>query len=662
MRFLVEREERERGMVLVFVAGAMIAILTVTAMAIDLGAKRANRAGDQSVADLASLAAGSFLAGNGSATVVPNVNLACQAALNSAVTNVSDFDPAQTTTTTCAVFPADARVGCNEATAPVEVTFSDERHALTIRYPIPFAELADARFADTLGGNDGSSRCERMRVSFSQTQPTGFAAVVGVREQTTHATSVVRATTSQIGAGVAALVLLERVGCGALQNSGQAAVVVRSPSPQNPGVIQSDSAGQVGPCTTNANADGYVVYGGRLPPASGGGPSITAETSSGGVPGVIGIYALGLSTPGRGGGEFPGGLSVAPTRSAIASRRVVDEKYNGAGAQIASLHATAYPLTRWSAATAASFGYSVVTGTQPCRGVGIPAAALLAQRVFLDCTLFEPAVTVFPNATEVVARGPISIRNGNLLSLPNARAVFVRGNGTTAIDVQGKLLLHTAEAVPAAPDPFANGAPCSSRRGPGAGGTAAGWTELATFNGEIWIRGQARMCQTFVYMGRDASTYSQQTVTSSGIAPEGYPALVGCSSAQPCPKDGVDASWPIRVTGGGAIVDWSAPNRLATQPTAADFATNPFEDLALWSETSSTMVEMKGQAGSLSEGLFFLPNASALFQGQGAQPIQLNAQFIVRRLNLSGQGSLTLSPNAADAVLSQIPGAVAIIR
>lgn len=655
------RAHGDRGVVLILVASAMVGILGITALVIDLGAKRAARGNDQAVADLASLAAASFLAGDGGETVAPNAYLACRAAVTSATTNVPDFQPTQSPTSACAAFPADANTGCSSVTAPVDAVFSDATHRLTVRFPIPGDELSDGRFAGA-GANDGTNRCERMRITYSSTSPTSFARILGVDEQTTEASSVVRASSSQLAQGVAALLLLERVGCGALQNSGQAAVVVRAPSPEHPGVIQSDSAGQVGPCSSNSNADGYVIWGPQLPSGAGGGPSITAETSSGGIPGIIGIFSLSLPTPGRGGAVFPDGLNVAPVRASIGSRQAVDDKYNGTGGQIASLHSTAYNRTGWSAAAALASGYSVVTGTQPCRGLTIPALTLAATKVFFDCATYEPDVNIFPNATDVIARGSISIRNGKVLSLPRLRRLSVRGDGTTALDVQGKLLVNTGESVIAGPDAYANGLRCTTRRGPGGGGAVTDWAELATFNGEIWIRGQARLCQTFVYMGRNQSSYARQTVTATGVAPESYPALTRCAPTLPCPKDGVDTSWPIRITGGGAATDWSAPNQLSQQPLATDLAANPFEDLALWSETSSGSVEMKGQAGSLAEGVFFLPNASALFQGQGSQPIQLNAQFLVRRLNLSGQGSMTLSPNVSDSVLTPVPGAVAIIR
>ncbi|MGH9275879.1 MAG: hypothetical protein ACRDZU_14635, partial [Acidimicrobiales bacterium] len=105
-----------------------------------------------------------------------------------------------------------------------------------------------------------------------------------------------------------------------------------------------------------------------------------------------------------------------------------------------------------------------------------------------------------------------------------------------------------------------------------------------------------------------------------------------------------------------------APNQLNTQPTEAQLATYQFEDLALWAETSATNVAMKGQAGATSQGVFFLPNALGTFTGQGSQPIELNAQFIIRKINFSGQGLMSLRPNPADSVVTPIPGGLTVIR
>ena len=53
---------------------------------------------------------------------------------------------------------------------------------------------------------------------------------------------------------------------------------------------------------------------------------------------------------------------------------------------------------------------------------------------------------------------------------------------------------------------------------------------MATFGGSFDITGMARMCQTFVYMGHDASTYSRQTVTVNQTSPENYPTIAQCTA------------------------------------------------------------------------------------------------------------------------------------
>lgn len=662
----------DRGVILIVVAVAMVALLIVVAMTIDLGSRRSNRRTDQAVADLAALAAGSFLAGNGGPTVEANARFGCKAAAHSAIMNVPGFAPSQAIDTTCAAFPTNAATSCSETTTPIDAVFSDARYELTVRFPVPDSELSDARFTGGSGSNDGTNQCQRIRATFSETNPTSFARVIGVNLQYTVATAVVRASPQQLGKGVAALLLLERLGCGTLQNSGQAAVVVKAPTATNPGVIQSDSAGQVPPCSSNDadNAGAKVIYGPQLPASAGSGPSIVAENSADGSPGILGMYSLGLFPPGRGAAVYPLGLSHAPTKSSITSRQPVDDKYNGASAQITNLHTAAYPMTNWSSATATAAGYAIVN---ECDGSGIPLATLTAPKVFVNCDTFNvnTAALILPNASHFIVRGNIDIGNGGVLSLPAVKHFYVRGchyagcssgSARMALRVQGKLIVNSGETVNATPDPYVDGTKCSARRGPGAGGSTTNWTTLVTFGGDVSITGQARLCQTVLYMGRNTPTYSRSAVITTSVAPENYPSLAGCSPTLPCPKDGVDTAWSFVVSGGAPETDWSAPNQLAAQPDGSDFAANPFEDLALWTETSATNAAIKGKAGTNSEGVFFLPNASVLFQGQGTQPIALNAQFIARNVNISGQGTLTMTPNPHDSVLSPVPGAVSLIR
>ena len=670
------RADDDRGVALLFVALLMVAMLIMVAIVIDLGRERANQRADSSTADLAALAAGYYLSGHASSTAKPDPLGACQAAYNSAHTNQPSFSPAGGSapcSDPATGFPtADANT-CTVSTSPIQVSMTGGGYTLTVRWPIPSSELTDPRVSGA-EGNDGTDadRCQRIRVTFTLTDSTYFAGVIGQGTLTTSGTAVVRAKTDKVGQGVAALLMLERVGCGSLQTSGGGGsgegVVVQAPDATHPGVIQADTAGIVGssagpPLLTCGNgASGqpanYSLFGTALPSGS---PSITAQTSGdGSTPGIIGIYSLAVA--GRPGYQYPGGLSVNPVAGPVSSRQPADDKYNSlTNHQITTLHNTAYARANGSALA----GDTILSGNQECGGT-IAAAKLTATSYFVDCPTFQPAVNIFPNATTFVVKGNIQIKSGSVLDLPAARTIDIRGcavggcsgSNIFAIDIAngGSLFVNTGETS------SPGSVPCSSRRSPTytPAGSTTNWTAIATFSGPFNVAGLARLCQTFVYLGKDAPTYTRQSVTSTLTGTENYPVVTKCSATLPCPMNsGYNAS--VQVTGGSGVTDWTAPNQLATQPTDSDFATYPFEDLALWGETNSTS-NLKGQGGNNTEGVYFLPNGSAIFTGQGAQPIGENAQYFMRNLNVSGQGTLKLKPNPADAIVTPIPGQFALIR
>jgi hypothetical protein len=105
---------------------------------------------------------------------------------------------------------------------------------------------------------------------------------------------------------------------------------------------------------------------------------------------------------------------------------------------------------------------------------------------------------------------------------------------------------------------------------------------------------------------------------------------------------------PIDFNGGSGGLTWTAPNNLGSDPWGPRF-----EDLALWSE-SSVAHRIGGQAGNTLEGTFFTPYADPfVLSGQGSQ-FQTKAQFLTRRLELSGQAEVVLSPNPDRTTLIPI--------
>jgi hypothetical protein len=564
---------------------------------------------------------------------------------------------------------------CTAAT-PTQTIYASgaEPYQFSITYPVPDSAIADGRFAGGAGANDGERPCDRMQITLTRTNEPFFAGVMGVDSLEVSASSTVRAAMGQSGSGTAALLLLERVGCGVIDSSAPSGNGIRLlPSDgTTPGVVQVDSAGQVGfGCTTNTNASGFTAFGRAL--SSTGEPSILALPAPDGTPGIVGLRALAVG--GRPGHPVPEGISPDPTPSQVMSRAPVDLKYNGepddpnplsmGQRQISALHERSRHLVLKlrSAALATSERTWLVnngwTVYDACDGGAIPGT-----KVFVNCPAgFNAAPdsvggTRFVDATDVVFNGKVTVSNGSTLAFPNARRIYVRGCGAGStqcnggnfysIFVAGELRVNTGGDGLSTPA-------CSARA------SATNTTEIATYGGPFITTGTLRLCQTFVYLGQDQSTYTRRSQTQVNMAPDMYPAVAACTIAQPCPTDANTGDGWFRLSGGGSSIDWTAPNQIDRQPEPADFALHPFEDLAMWTESATTS-EVKGQGTSVTTGVFFAPNATVDFSGQATQTQPRNAQFIARRLLLSGQGTLVLRPNPADSVLIPLPGGWSLIR
>lgn len=145
------------------------------------------------------------------------------------------------------------------------------------------------------------------------------------------------------------------------------------------------------------------------------------------------------------------------------------------------------------------------------------------------------------------------------------------------------------------------------------------------------------LCQTTVLMSEG---YNSTTcpLPASTASPGNAPYTNSCAGA-------------INIGGQGSM-DWTAPNIVPGKAAQADW--DQLEDLALWTETSAG--NRIGGGGTMAvSGVFFLPNADPFsLSGNGTQSNGANAQFIARRLEANGQGTLFMKPNPYDVVT--IPG------
>jgi hypothetical protein len=278
-------------------------LLIITAVVVDLGMARETRRRGQSDADFAALAAGWYLAGNGSSGTVSDPQAACKAAVNSIATNVSDWPSAATASmnSQCEGFPSDA-ADCSSSTIHSAVSTNADPYALTIKWPVLDSEISRAGWNGSAGspapglGSEDGNLCERMSVNVQRRDPALFASVVGRSGETISATAVGRGTVDGNSFGVPALLLLQRTGCGSLQASGQGAIRLRSIN-QQPGTAHTDtSALTSGPnqCSNNNNSGGWGIYATSLPSALGQGPAIMVD-GVGSLPGKIQSYAAGAS-------------------------------------------------------------------------------------------------------------------------------------------------------------------------------------------------------------------------------------------------------------------------------------------------------------------------------------------------------------------------------
>lgn len=708
------RLDGDEGAIVIIGCFVLVGLLIICAIVVDIGLARTVKVSAQNTTDLAAVAAGYYLAGNGSASTVSNPRGACSAALNSVRTNVKDFPVAANLN--CNAFPDDAST-CTSSTAKITVAATNSNpYTLKVEWPVPDSDIRRSEFNGEVGkpANPGmgpldGAPCERMRVSMTRSSPAAFGGIVGSTGHNLKAETVVRGSQDTGGAGIPALLLLERSACGSLQVSGGGATVVEGAGTK-PGYIHTDTSalttGQGGPCTLNNNAGGWGVYGTSRPAAYGNGPSIIAK-GAGGSPGKIGTYAANPNVNGRSGYYYDpacnydvsvpscinSGLSVRPTPGRIVSRTPVDARYNKTGATyITQLHTNGWvrasasvPYGQATYTDPSGLVYKVVDPTQnggctQSNKVFQNAANGGADNWFINCPEFTASNVVF-RGFRFVFTGRLKVQNG-YLAFPLAVVVYVRGcppagcSGSNSFAIAsssgGFISMNTGETVTGVNPSTGTGsisvvastlntgvappvwpwiACLTSRLGPGAGGTWTRTTRVATFGGNINVQnGSVNWCQTTIYAGMNASSYTKHSVTSGG----------NCTAALPCPKtSAITTDLPtININSGSAApISWTAPN----QATDGVSSTNPYEDLALWTESWGSCT-IAGQGALLGAGVYFHPNCDFNYGGQTDNANGLNAQFIGRSLNISGQGVLKLKPNANDAISVPVAGDIYLIR
>lgn len=639
--------EGERGAVLVIVAMSMVAIMLIVALVIDFGFVRNTRQSNKSDADVAVTAG---LHGLESADGIPRPWAGVCAAATYALANRSDGaslapsyadgDGNVITGNPCAD-PARLNQPCvppTPATPTAKTTWA--RMLLTdpdglqidIRsgYVTPDPDFPED--AASYVGDDGASiwgGCDQLAVIVTEGDAAYFGGVAGSGGYDTRIRSVGRVTIGSITSEVVALLLLEQTECQTLVTSGNNTFVhVRATpigAPTRPGLIHANSNGTTG-CSGSSRAIEGSSACSAITNCGTAGPSIVAGNVSAAIPGRVGVRAVSAApsfatTPSCPDPAAPTSgctISPAPSDRGLVTRESVDARYLQ---RARNLKATASTETGRSSASATAAGYAVFancnTGTLPVDGAGRTSSAVAgSSRIFISGNCSASTVLFDSTITDIVISGSLSVGSGGILEAPSVRRFFVR-NG---VGVQGTLSVNRGTS-----------SSCAARTSAAPSAVTAFVVSSGPLDGGAQT--DLRMCSTFLF-----------------LADGPLPTVNGTAPANNTSTGRINLGAQTRL-------DWTAPNQTSLAIPNTDPLYDDFEDLALWTEFSGSCSAgsgpgIGGQGSVTATGIFFLPNACPfnIAGGGSGAVINADAQFIVRRMRLSGTVALTMAPNPANAV------------
>jgi hypothetical protein len=636
------RRRDEQGAVMVVTAVASIVMMVIVGLVVDLGQIRVDKRTNKGVTDMAARAGIARLQFGPWSGV-------CKARefLLRNADGFSSFDTGSETwsngaaqviaTNPCpAVANAPDATQCSAAVpstwAKLQATAGGGRFTVEIQsgYVLP-----DPRFPADASRGDPGTVCDNLAVILTESASPAFAQVGGGGSTAVGVRSVGRLNATETLDFVAALQLLERTNCDVLQVGGANTRVIAQPYGTYPGTIQIDSDGTGACAKPILNAQ-----------ATSGGPSVLAcsanstnpdcRPGTGTRPSRIGIYAANFNKPaGIIATAFPSTYGdTAATGSPRTSRKYIDQRYRQ---NVADLDANAKSVLTTSNSlppgctlvllnSCTGNGTTwLVLGGLDCGTLGIFFAVpgrTSAQHIWFNCdlTVNTPLTLTAANAY-IVIRGNLTV--SSTFSILDPRKVYVGGQSTgnkVGLDVTGGTLNMNA----------AGNSLCSARSG-------AGYSNRFVIgNGtfKVGSGGFARMCQSFLYLA------------------SGYDRVPSTNGTNPCTCSTWNAPGLINISSGSSV-DWSAPNEITGRlPGAEELATtNPFEDLALWTEAGGNSHSMSGGASTRMAGVFFMPNANSFnLAGGGSLPIDLSAQFVATSLKVTGGATVNLVPNPLDSI------------
>jgi hypothetical protein len=680
MKFLRRANDDERGVVLVLMALAMTALLGIVALVVDLSQVRTDRRVNKSVADM------SVRAGLGVLNLGPWSGV-CRAKdyIRANAPGFSSFDPGsekwlqlssplnQLSTSPCLnptaaqlCLPGTLGVPNTSTWGKLSATAGNGRFTIEIQsgYNMPDARFPEDAVAVADTGDPLKGSCDNLVVIITERRTPFFAGVIGGGDKTTTIRSVGRVSNLRSEEYSPALLLLEREGCNVLSVASNNSRVVAQPYLSFPGVIQVDSANRSGCASNQAVLNGSTTSNGPSIVACSAkllNPSPGCNVALGDKPGRIGLYGLNFQPPGANlSTPFTGSWSTTTygdtqaVRSGQSGRDPLDRIYRQ---NVVALDTEAQAVLTGNGGRPP--GCSSVVGNA-CTGSGGRTWLVLSQS---DCdtlatesltNFFTPLIPVVPDrklAQNIWFNCNLTVKNTLLPLLLSGIDSYVVVTGTLAV--------NSTFAITDPRTVFIGG----TVSGPGIGlniGNGGNFnvnnpltgancvtpaivkpTRMVVANGSFKMGsgGVVHLCQTFVFLSN------------------GYGRTPAVNGTEPCSSPCDSFLGKIDI-GSGSSVDWTAPNKITgRRPTSDEVLltsipppVSPYEDLGLWTEAGGAQ-SMSGGGNSHMTGVFFLGNANAFtLAGNSGANVSLSAQFITRRMSVTGGATVNLVLNPFDAV------------
>lgn len=579
--------ESDRGASLFMVVISLVLLLGAAAIAIDLAAMRLDRSADQKVTDSAA-SAGALAAHDSGGQE------ACRAALGYVAANADEIG---------ALDDSGCATAFSASCTPGQTLLvSSGRYAITVVFPV--GDTDPLMTSSALGAptqsvvtQDGEA-CERVGVQMSATHQGLFARVFGFDQGTTTVHSVARSYLPPPDGPPINLLLLDRFGCQVMQASGQGGIVVDEVIDPDTGevfpgegAVDSD-ASIVPPCLLDGGT--IDINGNNALIRADGPPGCVWEDPPGSGEGCGFLKTLAPGTPGcnwpacTAGGAGPNNPNPEPTALPTRlTRAPIDHRYN-----CRADYSTVPADVAWAADPLTAANEQDIPG---CDGPGGPEIHDLIRNVG---PLGSPSGSFVGSWTPWSSLHPdCTVAPGEGFAVPSGTNVWV---DCALLEVKDTLTITDGSLV------------------------ADGEVAINSSDGHL-------------ILDNDNGTPGLLFMRDGLLRKDGQASLSLLETMVYLSK-----SSRVQMDGGslGSLI-WIAP----------DDETHPFDDLALWSDSTITTEPhfWAGQANLEMEGVFFVPIVTVEYAGQGEQK-QTRAQFIADKLHARGQGLLVVAPVVGRAV------------